>query len=382
MASLVFIGHEASLTGAPYTQLYIIQWLRANTNHTIELVLLRGGPLEAEFAKVANIHVLNEYIENPSLGQRIIRKIEHITNARMRQTLQKIKSKKPSLIFANTALTLDCAVRFKEYIGVPIIINLHELNTMFFHMDIKIFTENMKKIDFFIPGSKVVEKLYQELCNVPDAVTQVVYDFTNNSLNGTSTSVGVRKQFAIPDGAQVVGAIGALGWRKAPDLFLQVAHYMLQSGNENIYFIWIGGNTSSIPFKEIEHDVRLMGLEKRVLFVGSQVDLKGFYELMDVFLLTSREDPFPLVCLEAAMTGCPIICFVDGGGMPEFVRDDAGYVVPYADVRAMADKTMHLLKNEKERETFGETGKQRALNCHTIRTIGPQVNEIINKFLL
>ena len=61
--TIVFVGHEASLTGAPYTQLYLIQWLRAHTTHSIELVLLRGGALVPEFEKVANVHILHNYIE-------------------------------------------------------------------------------------------------------------------------------------------------------------------------------------------------------------------------------------------------------------------------------------------------------------------------------
>lgn len=381
MASLVFIGHEASLTGAPYTQLYILQWLRANTQHTVDLVLLRGGALVSSFEKVANVHIIYEHLSSPTIAQRVVRRVEHITNARIRTTLRKIRKKNPALIFANTALTLEYATQLKQQLNIPLIINVHELYTTFFYCDVNIFGENIKKIDFFVPGSQAVKYLYQSLFNVPESKTQVVYDFTDDKLNGVSTGSEVRARFGIPQNGKIIGAIGSLGWRKGHDLFLQIAHYITHVGDDNTYFVWVGGNMDSIEFKEILIDVRLMGLETRVFFVGAQKDLRGFYEAFDVFLLTSREDPFPLVCIEAAMSGCPIICFESGGGMPEFVREDAGYVVPYGNTREMGDKAIYLLSNEFNRKELGEVGQNRATNNHTIRTIGPQMNSIINKFL-
>lgn len=382
MASLVFIGHEASLTGAPYTQLYILQWLRAHTQHTVELVLLRGGPLVSEFEKVANVHILSDYIEAPNLAQRIIRKYEHVTNVRLRRAVQSIKRKSPSLIFANTVVSLESAVYFKQLLCVPLIINIHELDTIFFQYDITLFKQNAKEVDFFVPASQAVKDLYQSMGMMAEAKTQIVYDFTNDRLNGVSTKEEIRQRFLIPANAKIVGAVGTLGWRKGPDLFLQIAQYLIKSGNENIYFMWVGCNTGSVAYKEMLHDTRMMGLEKRVLFIEAQADVKGFFEAFDAFLLTSREDPFPLVCMEAAMSGCPIVCFEGGGGMPEFVRNDAGYVTPYADVPAMANKALYLLQNENERHQLGLTARNRAVNQHTIKVIGPQINEIINKFLL
>jgi glycosyltransferase involved in cell wall biosynthesis len=304
-----------------------------------------------------------------------------LTNARVRKTLSKVQKAKPVLIFANTALTLEYAAQLKEQLNVPLIINMHELDTMFFYCDVNAFGKDMEKIDFFLPASQAVKKLYQSKFGVPDSKTEVVYDFTNDKLNGVSTGAEVRAKFGIPANGRIIGAVGSLGWRKGPDLFLQIAHYLTQSGNDELYFMWVGCNTESIPYKEIEHDVRLMGLGKRVFFIGSQKDVSGFYEAFDVFLLTSREDPFPLVCMEAAMSGCPIMCFADGGGMPEFVRDDAGFVVPYCDTKAMGDKALYLIHNEVERKKMGQVAQQRAVNNHTIRTIGPQVNAVIDKFL-
>lgn len=381
MAVFVFVGHEASLTGAPYAQLYLIQWLRENTNHTVELILLRGGPLLGEFKKVANVHVLHPYDPEPVISQRIIRKIDHLTNMRMRRILSTLKKAKPALIFANTAPSLEFSVRLKEVINAPLVINIHELEATFFYIDPVLFSKNVEAVDFFIPCSQAVKDFYKTFCDIADDKTRIVYDFAGKRPADVTTALSIRQELGIPLDAKIVGAVGTFGWRKGSDLFLQVAQDFQRRDQKDVFFVWVGGDTRSQLYKEIKHDIRLMGLSDRVLFVGSRIDLQGFYAAFDTFLLTSREDPFPLVCMEAALAGCPIICFDQGGGMPEFVQQDAGFVVPYMDTQAMSEKAASLIRDKVMRDTMGAVAKKRAEDHHNIEVIGPQMYDIIQQFI-
>ncbi|RZK33740.1 MAG: glycosyltransferase family 1 protein [Hymenobacter sp.] len=381
MASLIFIGHEASLSGAPYTQLYLIQWLRANTSHTVELVLLRGGPLVKEFEKVANVHIVHKYAPYPPFHQRILRKTEALTRIGLRSMFNRLAKSKPSLIFANAVPALEFAVEVKKQLHIPLLVNVHELQSTFFYCDAELFAENAKEIDVLIPGSQAVKKYFQTFCSVPEAKIKVVYDFIGDATGGNTTAAEVRQELSIPADAKIVGGIGAFNWRKAPDLFLQAARYCLENSQEDIRFIWIGGDLTSMAHQEMQYDIRALGLEGKMLLVGTKVDLRGYYEAFDVFLLTSREDPFPLVCLESALQGSPTICFERAGGMPEFVREDAGFVVPYGDAQAMGEKTALLINQDGLRQQMGQVAKERAKAHHTISVIGPQMYEAMQPFL-
>jgi glycosyltransferase involved in cell wall biosynthesis len=61
--------------------------------------------------------------------------------------------------------------------------------------------------------------------------------------------------------------------------------------------------------------------------------------------------------LEAASSGLPIVCFDNAGGAPEFVQQDAGIVVPYIDVKSMAEACENLINNDELRTTMGERAK-------------------------
>jgi glycosyltransferase involved in cell wall biosynthesis len=381
MSTLLFIGHEASASGAPFTQLYLIKWLKKNTTHKIVLILLVGGVLEEVFREVADeVHIVSQRNYPTTIKGRAIAKLNRMTNYRHRLLIRRIQELNPALMFANTALTIEYAAKIKEQTGIKLLINIHELGSAFSGYSPQRFEANIDAVDLFIMGSYMVKGYYQDWCGIDDKKAVVVYDFIDANLAGNTSANDIRVRFNIPQTSKVVVSIAELYPRKGADLFVRVAQIVLQQ-EPDTYFIWVGGRVDSPEYKAIQRDVKLLGLDKSVLFVGEQRDLLGYYELLDVFLLPSREDPFPLVCLEAAVAGNPIICFEKAGGMPEFVRNDAGIVVSYLDTQQMADSTLVLLRDATLAQKFGEVAKQRALAEHTITTIGPAMHNVIERFI-
>jgi glycosyltransferase involved in cell wall biosynthesis len=181
----------------------------------------------------------------------------------------------------------------------------------------------------------------------------------------------------IPPNAFVVGGVGTTDWRKAPDVFVQVAAALLRLNPEvEPWFVWLGGHGAGLAEAELRHDVLLTGLEGHLHFVAAQPNPLDYLAAFDVLALTSREDPFPLVCLEAATVGKPTVCFESAGGAPEFVEADAGRVVPYLDVDAFA-RALSTLANDRESAAKLGQRAQRKVEAYDVNVIGPQVARII-----
>jgi len=54
----------------------------------------------------------------------------------------------------------------------------------------------------------------------------------------------IRAEFRIPEGARVVCGCGTTDWRKAPDLFVQLARAIRsRAGTLPVHFIWVAGTT-------------------------------------------------------------------------------------------------------------------------------------------
>ena len=148
-----------------------------------------------------------------------------------------------------------------------------------------------------------------------------------------------------------------------------------------VHFLWVGGASPDDPeLAPVRYDVEHAGLTDRVHFVGHQTDPQPWLRAFDLLVLPAREDAFPLVCLEAAAEAVPIVCF-DNGGMPEFVRDDAGFTVGYPDLAAMADRVRALLGDDDLRERLGRTAANRSSSDHDVSVGAAGIWEVLRPWL-
>jgi glycosyltransferase involved in cell wall biosynthesis len=196
------------------------------------------------------------------------------------------------------------------------------------------------------------------------------YEFIEPPVADPARAARLRRSFGIPSDALLVGGSGVVIWRKGPDLFVQAAAELVrQAPDLDVHFVWVGGpGYERLP---IEQDIAGLGLEGRVHFVGELTDPGDLFSTLDAFCLTSREDPYPLVMLEAASLGVPVVTFANGGAV-EFAgpQDDAAArraaVVPYLDAEAMGATLAELLQDPGARLAMGRRGQRRVLEEHTI----------------
>jgi glycosyltransferase involved in cell wall biosynthesis len=184
----------------------------------------------------------------------------------------------------------------------------------------------------------------------------------------------------------VVGC-GTVYWRKGVDLFIDTAVRCMRLGIDDAHFVWVGADHWDAdaqsrrlgPWRDILRRIPESGLEGRVEFLGPRTNAREYFAAADVFLLPSREDPFPLVCLEAAQCGTPIVCFDGAGGMPDFVGSDAGIVVPHLDVAAAADALNLLRRDQSLRERLGAGASEKLGRLHVDEVAVPALVDEIHR---
>jgi len=133
---------------------------------------------------------------------------------------------------------------------------------------------------------------------------------------------------------------GSVHHRKGTDLFVAAAaEAKKHAGDREIAFAWVGEDESGKTFGNwCRHDAERMGVTDVVRFVVGDRSPRWFAG-SDMFALTSREDGFPMVNLEALAAGLAVVAFDGSGGAIEVLRGDddeaRGIVVPYMDTGAM-----------------------------------------------
>lgn len=110
----------------------------------------------------------------------------------------------------------------------------------------------------------------------------------------------------------------------------------------------------------LEHQVRVLGIQERVTFVGRVAPAAAYDEFAqaEVFGGLSRSEAFGNVFVEAQAAGCAVVA-TNVGGIPDIVTNDVnGLLVPPDDVIAAAAALKRVLADAVLRQTLSSSAKQ------------------------
>jgi len=86
--------------------------------------------------------------------------------------------------------------------------------------------------------------------------------------------------------------------------------------------------------------------------------LTNYYQQAKVVVLTSNNESFGKVFLEAAMSGVPAVA-TNTVGAQEIIKDgESGYIVPIGDWQSLAEKIIYLLNNPAIAQAMGQRAKE------------------------
>jgi glycosyltransferase involved in cell wall biosynthesis len=371
---VLFISNDASRSGAPIVLLHFLRWLKQHSELRFDVLTRNGGPLLSEFEALAPTSVLRREPE-----RRMLAVPERVRRDWM---LSRLGSKSSGPIYANT-ITNGVELEILSQTRRPVITHVHELEAVISLCGEENWDAVNRHTRHFIAASHAVKQNLVSQRGVNADRVSVVHEFIPILATPPRQDMRerVRHEFGLSADALIVVACGPTNWRKAPELFLLLAGAVAaQRPDLPIHFVWVGLGLPK-EMVRLDHDRRRLSLETRVHFVGERLDAREIFGGCDVFALVSREDSFPLVCLEAASAGTPIVCFDGAGGTVELVEDDAGFVVPYLDIEAMAERTLALLCSTDLNRTRGERAAKKVRERHDVTIAAPLIVDVLKKTL-
>lgn len=377
-AKIIFVSHEATLTGAPILLLNILLHLKDKVPYDFVIVLGRTGPVRARFEEVGQVIVYPELMATGRQA-RLLQRFRLLDKHNAKQ-VQQAFAFEVKLIFSNTIANGDLveAINFSK---APVITYVHELAYAVQAQDPVAVAKVQQHTRRFLAGSGAVRQqlltmgvMAEKIAVVPSSVP---YEALVSQL-AAITVLQVRAELRLEAHHQIVVAVGTAEWRKGSDLFVQVASLLVRE-QAHVHFVWVGGVVNSPEHWRMQYDIDHLGLTSRVHLIPVTPDYLKYIALADVFVLPSREDPFPLVVLEAAVAGKPTVCFANTGGSPEFVGTENGVVVPYGNVAAMAASLSTLLANAPARIAKGEHARELVQRKYNIPVVAGQILQTLEQ---
>lgn len=380
---ILFIGHDANFAGAQYLLLHLLAYLNQVQGIKTMLLLGAGGKLMADFEAITKVIFWKEEPENNNGNgylSKIVRasKLEpFLTNNKNKDSVfNKIEEFNPDFIFSNTIANGHFLQKL-DYLNKPFYIYCHEMEK-----SIKTYSKpaelkyQLQNANFVFTGSRAVLDNLAEKHQVPLTKLGVFPSYINcNITESEYQSVDkeeVKNQLGIPADTILVGGCGLLEWRKGIDIFNYTALQVLNSTHKPVHFIWVGVTKKSEEYYHLMYDLQRMGIANKVHLIEGAVDNLKYMACFDVFFMSSREDPYPLVMIEAGLNKTPVVCFENSGGAVDFVGDEKELIIPYLDIKKASEAILKLIDQDENRHKLGAKFNKKAWD-HDISVRGPQI---------
>lgn len=361
MKRILFISHDASLTGAPILLLNLIHCLRKGGFICDRIVCRKKkGELINEFEKEADIL----YFDGPTnykaetFYKKIFRKVSNKNKGDNCKLIQQWINDSDIVVF-NTITNgkLLKQFSFDEKIVVTYVHELQMSSNRFSNESER--NSVFEKTNIYCVPSNTVKDFLETIYFIhPNKIRKLNY-FIPASNNLDSSGMDLNSP------SFKVGILGTSDWRKGVEIFpVIVLDFFKKYPSSDVIFIWKGVDQNSVDYKRCLHDLKKINLSDKVVFKQPSREVEDFYQSIDVLLLCSKEDPYPLVVLEAASFKKPTICFENAGGAPEFVQNDAGSTVPYLDINSVTNSIYNYYSDKKMCIRKGNVAYKRYMEQH------------------
>lgn len=365
---ILFISHDAGRLGAQVLLLNLVREFNRRYRWDCRIVIREpNGDLIPDFEAEGETCVFWPDPKNKQLG------------AHQESLRDALRVWGPDVVYSNTTSNGDVI----DYLALdaPAVVHTHELQWYLSLLDEarrRVFRE---KTDLHIACSEAVKRNLVENHSIPSGAIEVVYEAIDFAAADAKvqeqTREAVRDALGVPHDAVLVGNCGRIDERKGWDLFVETAERVIKSAPEgtDVHFLWVGHGPNH---GDLLREAETRGIANRVHAPGPQPNPFPYFRAMDIELMCSRDDPFPLVVMESAYFGCPVIAFGPAGGTPEFIRDDCGIVVPEIGADGLTEAVLRLVRDPALRHELGQNAQRRAASEFDIKDISPKVARILH----
>lgn len=327
--SAIFVIHNMERTGAVLLAYNMLKQLKHMKKNFV-IVSLLHGPMVQEFSGLFPLIVVSEY------------KVGHV----IKELNARYGCKNAIL---NTSRVGSAVMAVKENGGNAISL-VHEMGdtlnkTNHILKSSQLIARFSDKIVF--PSTIVRDSFYSIVCRprgkviIKDQGVYNYYKYTENAKERMSKSYNVSPE------KKIILNVGTPGKRKGFDLFIEAAIRM-QVISEEYVFVWVGGAELSVLSETQQKYIKADNSNIIIIDYVKDTDMMGsIYSASDIFFLSSRNDPFPSVVLDAMSMGIPVIAFENCGGFTDIVHNErTGYLVKNFNLDAVNTIIINLCNNK------------------------------------
>jgi glycosyltransferase involved in cell wall biosynthesis len=181
-----------------------------------------------------------------------------------------------------------------------------------------------------------------------------------------------RARLGLPATALVIGAVGRLEEQKG-HVHLLAALPEVHPQIPDLVVLLVGEGRQEA---ELRRQVRDLGLESQVRFLGTRRDLPEIYRALDLFVQPSLWEGLPLALLKAMGAGLPVVATRVSGSREAVTDGVNGCLVAPGDPRALARAILDLARQPELRRRLGDAARDTVAARYSLEAMLKRLEEL------
>jgi glycosyltransferase involved in cell wall biosynthesis len=213
-------------------------------------------------------------------------------------------------------------------------------------------------VQSFIFVSKESRRTFE--LSLPNRKGRVIYDSVEVRTGDiVESNAAVRREFRILPQCVVIGMVARVAQVKDYYTLASAAAEVLRR-HPNTCFLIVGDNSSTDLYRqhymEVVRKLNELGIADKFIFTGHRDDVSRLIAAMDISVLCTHREGFPLSILELMAMRKPVVATAVGG-IPEVIEHGVtGYLHQHENSKELADAIIHLIENPEEAKRIGDAG--------------------------
>ncbi len=193
---------------------------------------------------------------------------------------------------------------------------------------------------------------------------------------------GLREELRLAPGAPVACVVGRLTpWKGHQPLLRAWAQVVERIPEARLLIAGEVAFWDESYGQELQDLAAAMNLEDYVRWLGFRDDVPDLLRVSDLLVLSSIDEPFGRVIIEAMAAELPVVA-TNAGGVPEIVVDgETGLLVPPGEDEPLAQAILEMLEDPGRAREMALAGRRRALERFDVRRVAEQVGRVYEEML-
>jgi len=237
-----------------------------------------------------------------------------------------------------------------------------------------------KYVDRFIVVSDVLKNTLITMRRMPPEKITKIYngiEIDHYDPKTTASRVKIRDIFGVNKDNILLGALGRMVWQKGFEFLIRTIQDVSKTHRE-IKVIIVG---AGLLKKELENLCRQLKVEDKTIFAGFRSDIKEILSAVDIVVIPSLLEGFPMLTLEAMAMEKPIVATRIDGITEQITDGVEGILVQPGEPIALAAAINKVIENKEFARSLGLAARKKVEKEFTVEKMISETEKVYKSLL-